>query len=576
MRHALILLAAWAVLQAQVPAPVGGDASNMTVTPTGTTPANKLSALVRQVMPSGGLILWASNSGNDSNNCLALATACATVQHAVDLAMANYDARSGGHAMQVADINLAAGQTFTECVLVQGRPVGNGFITIHGSGAPSTITCPGSGNTLTATNNADLRIKNLILGGTPSQWCLGAQYNSFIQIIDQTVTFADCGSTGAQIDISRNSTLQSLAGYSISGGGQSHWHAHEGGVIVTDATTLTFVGAGPIAYNAYFAGASFGRINAIGTTYTNAGIVTGAKFTLNRLGSLRTAATGEGDITILPGNTPGNVVSNSVYDGYGTGGWVSRLASGNTVDVVGTTDALVIRNSYDGRDRTETLSDCTATTGPWRLVTIKDGLGNANISPIVVSAPTSTIDGVPFYALNTAWGAVSLFCNGATGWVTTSNAQRGAVLLGSGAVPVSHTGDTAEFTFATVTVPANAMGLNGRLQLRGIWSFTGSTNSKSARARLGGAGGTAYIAATTATATNITLNATEIIANRNAANSQVSMSAAIGSGQVGFGTAALVTSAINTAAATTVVFTGQLTNAGETIALESYDVTLLP
>jgi hypothetical protein len=532
-------------------------------------------AAVRHQMDPGGLILWVSNTGSDSNDCLTLATACATVQNAVSLAMANYDAKSGGQTQQVADINLAPGQTFTECVLIKGSPVGNGYISIHGSGAQSTLTCPGSGNTLTATNSGDIRIKNLILQGTPSQWCLGAQYNSFVQIIDSTVTFGDCGATGAQIDISRGSQLQALTGYSISGGGQSHWHSHEGGVIIADATTITLIGTS-VTYSAYFAGASFGRINAIGTTYANAGIVHGPKFTLNRLGSIRTIDTGEGNVTALPGDVAGNVVSNGVYDGYGTGGWVVRNATGNTVDVAGSTDTVINRTGYNGSARTETLSDCSAATGPWRNVIVKDGIGNANLSPIVISAPTSTIDGAASYSLNTAYGAVSLFCDGGSNWITIGNAQRSPVLLGSSAVQVSHTGDTSEFTFATVTIPAGAMGLNGRLDIKGIWSFTGSTNTKSARARLGGVGGTAIISAATATAANITFNGSEIVANRNSASSQVSMSAAVGSGQIAFGTTALITSAINTAASTTVVFTGQLTNTGETISLERYEVTLLP
>lgn len=571
------------------------------------------SDLPRATIPAAGFILWASPTGNDSNDCLTLGKACATVQHAVDIAIRTLDAKSGGSSLNIADINLEPGKTFNECVQVLGTVPGNGFISIHGSGAKSTITC--NGNTLTANYFANVRLKNLILGSTGGGWCLGAKGNSYIQISDASIEFTDCA--GLQLDASGNSMIQALAGYTVSGGGVGHWHSHEGGIILVDETVVTCTGTP--AFSAYWAGVSFGRVNAINTTFSGCGGVTGAKFTANRLGSIRTAPIGEGDINVFPGNMPGTVSSNATFDGFGTGGWVVRNQPALTVDTVASTDWLVIRTGYDGRARTETLPDCTSTVGPRREFVIKDGLGNANISPIVISAPTSLIDGKASYSLNTAGGAVSLYCDGVSAWVVDSGAWQGypqstlaalpaaavgigsiylvtdvglagslwrsngtewrplaPVTLGRGAAQVPHTGDTAEFTAATVTIPANCMGLNGRLQIKGAWSFTGSTNTKSARARLGGLAGTAVLLATASTAANITFNSSVTVANRNSASSQITMSNGVGDGQSAFGTTALIAPAIDTTTATTVVFTSQLGSTGETISLERYEVTLLP
>ena len=60
------------------------------------------------------------------------------------------------------------------------------------------------------------------------------------------------------------------------------------------------------------------------------------------------------------------------------------------------------------------------------------------------------------------------------------------IVLGASAVAASHTGDTNPFTFATVTVPANAMGPNGRLRITFFWTTTASGNSKVLAVNFGG------------------------------------------------------------------------------------------
>lgn len=152
-------------------------------------------------------------------------------------------------------------------------------------------------------------------------------------------------------------------------------------------------------------------------------------------------------------------------------------------------------------------------------------------------------------------------------------APRAPILLAASAVAASVTGTTNETTLATVTIPAGAMGTSGGVQINSSWSTTNSANTKTIRARFGGASGTAYLSGGVTTVASIADS--RRIKNRGSADSQVGSLAAI---QGGFGTsgAAVITSTVDTSAAVDLVFTGQLTNTGETITLENYEVWLLP
>ena len=127
----------------------------------------------------------------------------------------------------------------------------------------------------------------------------------------------------------------------------------------------------------------------------------------------------------------------------------------------------------------------------------------------------------------------------------------------------SVTGTTTETTLATITIPANAMGPNGQIEIIPLWSFTNSANTKTMRVKF--ASTAFYTQAATATAVTQSLVR---IANRNSASSQVGAPGA--NAGLGNFTAAVITSAENTASPVTLTITGQLTNTGETITLESY------
>lgn len=141
--------------------------------------------------------------------------------------------------------------------------------------------------------------------------------------------------------------------------------------------------------------------------------------------------------------------------------------------------------------------------------------------------------------------------------------------LAQSAVAVPHTGDTVEFTFATVTVPANAIGINGRIEIKAEFSHTGSANAKTGRIRFGGT-----LLVSNAPTAAVTLRLQCAAANRGVANSQ--RASGFAQTSVATSTEIVATSAIDTTANADITITGQLALGSETITLESYQVILYP
>lgn len=147
-------------------------------------------------------------------------------------------------------------------------------------------------------------------------------------------------------------------------------------------------------------------------------------------------------------------------------------------------------------------------------------------------------------------------------------------ILGASSAASAHTGDTNETVKATVTVPANALGINGILVVGSTWSYTNSANNKNMRIRLGGIGGTVCMNFTATTTANYSDQ--RRITNRALTNSQIVSSSSGGTpGGLGTGTNALVAPASDTTAALDLVLTCQLALGSETLTLESYLVQLL-
>jgi hypothetical protein len=145
----------------------------------------------------------------------------------------------------------------------------------------------------------------------------------------------------------------------------------------------------------------------------------------------------------------------------------------------------------------------------------------------------------------------------------------GRVIVQS-AVAVPNTGNTTENTVATITVPANSMGLNGRIRLDCDVSGLSGTGTKTIRVRFGGT--TLFTRAAASTDTETVFDVS--ITNRNAANSQRysgRYTNSIPGSQAFSGT-----TAIDTTADATLLVTIQNSNSADTSTLESYSVILYP
>lgn len=139
-------------------------------------------------------------------------------------------------------------------------------------------------------------------------------------------------------------------------------------------------------------------------------------------------------------------------------------------------------------------------------------------------------------------------------------------VLAASAVAVPHTGNASETTLASVTIPAAAMGPNGRVRITTLWSATNSANTKTMRHKFGGVN---YLAQNMTTQQGWR-HQTEI-ANRNAVNAQVGNTSNV----FGSLSGAPITSAANTNSDVVVLMTGQLASASETMTLESYQVEVM-
>lgn len=139
--------------------------------------------------------------------------------------------------------------------------------------------------------------------------------------------------------------------------------------------------------------------------------------------------------------------------------------------------------------------------------------------------------------------------------------------IAQNAVKVNHTGDTAVFQFASITVPGGAMGPNGQLQVVMAVGATGASAKNVTVKANGTTIGTLIISSG-----DLSGEQTFRISNRNDAGQQ--MTAMYGTAWP-FAQAPVLTS-IDTNNDWTITLHGQNTNAAHNISLESYLVTIWP
>lgn len=273
-----------------------------------------------------------------------------------------------------------------------------------------------------------------------------------------------------------------------------------------------------------------------------------------------------------------SVTGNMVYDS-GTDA-AATVGSGIVLEdcAFGTVAGNTVRGALlDGINLSGTVADVQVTGNAVKGAT-RDGIrlnGSTSVTDCVVSE--NRVVGCTGYGVLKT-GTVSrcrINKNNLRGNTAGTTSPTGINLenwevLAQSSVGWSTTGDTNENTLATIPMPAGAMGANGALRISTLWSFSG-TNTKTARVRLGGISGTAHLGVTLTTQTS--LENIRIIRNRNSASSQVSYRANDGNSFVAVA-AAVLTGAINTANDQDIVITGQLTNTGESVTLESYCVEI--
>ncbi len=159
-----------------------------------------------------------------------------------------------------------------------------------------------------------------------------------------------------------------------------------------------------------------------------------------------------------------------------------------------------------------------------------------------------------------------------------TNAQGAAVwrarwrVLGASGAAASAGANTSENTLATITVPANAVGIGGTIRVSTWWTVTNSANNKTCRIRYSGVAGTIVTTFTATTQPNLKIEGA--IQGAGTTSSQTATGFTFASA----GNSAMAAQAltVDTTAATTVVITGQKASSGETLTLSAYTVELVP
>lgn len=155
---------------------------------------------------------------------------------------------------------------------------------------------------------------------------------------------------------------------------------------------------------------------------------------------------------------------------------------------------------------------------------------------------------------------------------TTSRPAKTPYVLAQAVVNASCAANTTENVLATITVPANTLGLNGSVEILTTWSMTNSANAKTTRVRFSGAAGTEF--QSRVITTQVSSQQVTSISNAGAANAQRGMG--LGSPGNGETTNAIVSGSVDTTVDTTIVISGQKASSGETLTLVKYRIVVYP
>jgi len=142
---------------------------------------------------------------------------------------------------------------------------------------------------------------------------------------------------------------------------------------------------------------------------------------------------------------------------------------------------------------------------------------------------------------------------------------------------VTLTGIIAETNFAALRIPGGTIGRNGLVEVRMLWAFTNSANSKTFVVRFASAAGVTgfNMVANTAQTTTATAQGLAIFGNNNVTNAQVSFNTNMFA-PYGTSASASFTNNVDTTADSYVNIDGSIAGAGETLTLTHAAVVVFP
>lgn len=231
------------------------------------------------------------------------------------------------------------------------------------------------------------------------------------------------------------------------------------------------------------------------------------------------------------------------------------LSNPAAVGITGGTIGSAVRGLYTDYAKWSIpfIKVATGTMGNNGAMTIGTALARTYSGGAYFLVPAGAVAaGVPaaatwYWGVASSTTAVTLYNSTYTSGVPATGVTTAFVTTGPGAF----TGITVDSQGPTITLTGGSMGANGRLRVHSIWNATNNANAKTARVRIGGFAGTAYLAGALASQ-QYAGGYTQII-NQNSQSLQIGTAANLFSeGATGGGLP--TTSTVDTSADTTIVW----------------------